>query len=147
MLLQSKSGGCGSLVALAAVTREHMLMLSRTVPDNPLRGRFELGTWAHPNAPHAPPGMRDTYLHPGTARPLLSWRLSFWLNEIRFQAGLTQHELAGLIETTQPALSKWETGRSLISLDTLGRLGDCAGIPVALYASLPANQTRSVIWL
>lgn len=83
----------------------------------------------------------------GCGSPLLSWRLSFWLNEIHFQAGLTQHELAGLIETTQPALSKWETGRSLISLDTLGRLGDCAGIPVALYASLPANQTRSVIWL
>ena len=124
MLLQSKSGGCGSLVALAAVNSEHMLMLRRTVPDNPLRGKFDLGTWAHPNAPHAPPGMRDTSLHPGTARPLLSWRLSFWLNEIRFQAG-----------------------RSLISLDTLGRLGDCTGIPVALYASLPANQSRSVIWL
>lgn len=126
---------------------EHGLVLRHAVPNDPLRGRFDLGTWAHPDAPHAPKGMRDTYLHAGTARPLLSWRLAFWLGEIRAQSGLTQHELAGLIETTQPALSKWENGRSLISLDTLGRLGECAGIPVALYASLPTNQTRSVIWL
>jgi transcriptional regulator with XRE-family HTH domain len=73
--------------------------------------------------------------------------MSFWLGEIRTKAGLTQNELAGLIDTTQPALSKWETGRSLISLDTLGRLGVCAGTPIALYASMPANEGGSIIWL
>lgn len=73
--------------------------------------------------------------------------MSFWLGEIRTRAGLTQSELAGLIETTQPALSKWETGRALISLDTLGRLGVCSGIPIALYASMPAHEGGSLIWL
>jgi len=127
-----------------------------------LRGRYDLGTWAHPDSMHVPPNFfaaplpaahllkaqrSHTRVDAENMRTLLSWRLSFWLNEIRFQSGLTQKELAANIETTQSAPSKWEHGRNLISLDTLGRLGACARIPIALYAELPSNQRKSAIWL
>ncbi len=113
----------------------------------PLRGRYDLGTWAHPGGPHAPPDIHDTRVHVENMHRLLSWRMSFWLNEIRFQAGCTQAELAARIETTQPAFSKWENGHNLISLDVLGRLGVCSQIPIALYAELPSNRQYSLIWL
>ena len=112
-----------------------------------LRGTCDLGSWAHPDSPLAPPDVPAGALHPGNMRTLLAWRMSYWLNEIRCQSGYSQRELAGLIETTQPALSKWETGRNLISLDVLGRLGACTQIPIALYAELPGSRRESVIWL
>jgi transcriptional regulator with XRE-family HTH domain len=57
----------------------------------------------------------------------------------RSAAGLTQTELAARLGTTQAAVSKIETGRTLASVDTLDRIARALGRPMTL--TLGADQT------
>lgn len=47
--------------------------------------------------------------------------------EARARAGLTQEELAGRMQTSQSAIARLESGRSLPSGRTLKRLADATG--------------------
>ena len=60
-----------------------------------------------------------------------------FLVEVRVQAGMTQSELAGAIDTTQPAIAKLETARHLPSLGMLVRIAEVTKIPIALKADFP----------
>ena len=44
------------------------------------------------------------------------------IREARRRAGLTQAELAGEAGTAQPAIARWESGRTAVSLDDVRRL-------------------------
>jgi transcriptional regulator with XRE-family HTH domain len=52
------------------------------------------------------------------------------VERLRREAGLTQAALAGRIGTTQAALSKIETGRTLPGLELLDRVARAVGRPV-----------------
>ena len=54
------------------------------------------------------------------------------VSERRRQAGLTQRELAERLGTTQAAVSKIETGRTLPGLDLLERVAEATGRPIVL---------------
>ncbi len=55
----------------------------------------------------------------------------------RREAGLTQAELASRIGTTQAALSKIETGRTLPGLELLDRMARALGRPITLTVGAP----------
>ena len=44
------------------------------------------------------------------------------IREARRRAGLTQADLAGRAGTAQPAIARWESGRTAVSLDDVRRL-------------------------
>jgi transcriptional regulator with XRE-family HTH domain len=50
------------------------------------------------------------------------------VREARRRAGLTQRELAIRAETAQPAIARWESGRTAISVDDLRRLVRLCGL-------------------
>jgi transcriptional regulator with XRE-family HTH domain len=54
------------------------------------------------------------------------------VERLRREAGLTQAELAARIGTTQAALSKIETGRTLPGLELLDRVARAVGRPVTI---------------
>lgn len=54
------------------------------------------------------------------------------VERLRLEAGLTQAELARRIGTTQAAISKIETGRSVPGLELLDRLATALGRSIAL---------------
>ena len=54
------------------------------------------------------------------------------VERLRRTSGLTQGALAALIGTTQAAISKIETGRTLPSLTILERIANATGIPLVL---------------
>ena len=61
----------------------------------------------------------------------------------RRQAGLSQVELASRIGTTQAAISKIETGRTLPGLDLLERVATATGRPIVLELgarSMPTSR-------
>ena len=60
--------------------------------------------------------------------------------ERRREAGLTQVELADLLGTTQAAISKIETGRTLPGLDLLTRLAEATGGPLTLTLGGPRRR-------
>ena len=57
--------------------------------------------------------------------------------------GLIWHPLG----TTQAAIAKWETGRTLIGLDRLARVSDVTGCPVALYFDFGGSERGRAMWL
>jgi transcriptional regulator with XRE-family HTH domain len=57
----------------------------------------------------------------------------------RRQLGLTQAELAERIGTTQAAISKIETGRTLPGLELLERVAEATGIPISLTLGAPTR--------
>jgi transcriptional regulator with XRE-family HTH domain len=59
------------------------------------------------------------------------------VREARRRANLTQTELAKRAETSQPAIARWESGRTAISLDDVRRLVALCGfdLEVALVPS------------
>jgi transcriptional regulator with XRE-family HTH domain len=59
-------------------------------------------------------------------------RIGRLVERLRREAGLTQAELAARIGTTQPAVSKIESGRTLPGLELLDRIARAAGRPVTL---------------
>ena len=50
------------------------------------------------------------------------------IREARRRAGLTQAELAALADTAQPAIARWESGRTAVSLDDVLRLVRLCGL-------------------
>ncbi|MCC6930140.1 MAG: helix-turn-helix transcriptional regulator [Gemmatimonadaceae bacterium] len=54
------------------------------------------------------------------------------IREARRRAGITQAELAERASTTQSAVARWESGRSLPSLEKLSELVECCGLEVAV---------------
>jgi DNA-binding XRE family transcriptional regulator len=80
-------------------------------------------------------------------RPQIAHRLAAWVSEARHRAGLTQTHLAARLNTTQAAVAKWETGRTLISLSSLAFLGDVTNAPVAVYFDFGGNPGGRAMWL
>jgi transcriptional regulator with XRE-family HTH domain len=54
------------------------------------------------------------------------------LERLRLEAGLTQAEVARRVGTTQAAISKIETGRTVPGLELLDRLASAIGRPITL---------------
>jgi transcriptional regulator with XRE-family HTH domain len=50
------------------------------------------------------------------------------IREARRRAGLTQQELASRADTAQPAIARWESGRTAISFDDVVRLVRLCGL-------------------
>jgi transcriptional regulator with XRE-family HTH domain len=61
------------------------------------------------------------------------------VERLRREAGLTQAGLAARIGTTQAALSKIETGRTLPGLELLDRVARAIGRPISLTLGGPAQ--------
>lgn len=57
-----------------------------------------------------------------------------YLQEWRDHRGLTQEQLANRLGTTDVTVSRWETGRSLLSTDVMAAIAEALDIePQALY--------------
>lgn len=54
------------------------------------------------------------------------------IREARRRAGLTQAQLAARAGTAQPAIARWESGRTAVSLDDVRRLVRLCGFDVEL---------------
>lgn len=57
-------------------------------------------------------------------------RIGIQIRELRRAKGLTQDELAALIERSTEAISNLERGISLVGVDTLERLSAKLGVPI-----------------
>jgi transcriptional regulator with XRE-family HTH domain len=55
------------------------------------------------------------------------------IREARRRAGLTQAELADRADTAQPAIARWESGRTAVSLDDVVRLVRLCGLDVEFH--------------
>jgi transcriptional regulator with XRE-family HTH domain len=62
------------------------------------------------------------------------------VQESRRAAGMTQAELARRIGTTQPAISKIESGRTLPGIDLLERVARATGRPFTLTFGSPHRE-------
>lgn len=62
------------------------------------------------------------------------------IREARLRAGLTQAELAARAGTAQPAIARWEAGRTAISLDDVLRLVRLCGFDLEL-ALVPRDDS------
>jgi transcriptional regulator with XRE-family HTH domain len=62
------------------------------------------------------------------------------LERLRRESGLTQAALAARIGTTQAALSKIETGRTLPGLELLDRIARAVGRPITLRLGEPVPR-------
>jgi DNA-binding XRE family transcriptional regulator len=124
---------------------------------DPFRGVFDCDPWAADGRdpatgvirtplgpPHVHKELSDGSFHLG---PQIAHRLTWWLSEMRLRAHLTQTELAEEMCTTQAAVAKWETGRTLISLDRLARFSDVTRCGVALYFDFGGPIHRRAMWL
>lgn len=126
-------------------------------PPDPFRGVFDFNPWAD-NGRDTRTGRTIYPLGPAHVcrqlpdgsyelRPQIAHRLSWWLGGMRLRAGFTQTELAERLKTTQPAIAKWETGRTLITLDRLAQFSDATGFPVALYFDYDGSPRQRAMWL
>ena len=124
---------------------------------DPFRGVFDANPWAQSGRSRSS-GNTLNPIGPKHARRIgldgsvdvgaqIAHRLSWWLTEMRLRAHFVQRELADYLDTTQPAIAKWESGRTLISLARLARFSDATGIPVALYFDLPTPHHQRGMWL
>jgi transcriptional regulator with XRE-family HTH domain len=55
------------------------------------------------------------------------------IREARLRAGLTQTELASRAGTQQPAVARWESGRTAVSLDDVMRLVRLCGLDLEFH--------------
>lgn len=62
------------------------------------------------------------------------------IREARRRAGLTQRELAALAGTAQPAIARWESGRTAVSLEDVLRLVRLCGLDLEL-ALVPREES------
>jgi transcriptional regulator with XRE-family HTH domain len=62
------------------------------------------------------------------------------LERLRLESGLTQAALARRVGTTQAAISKIETGRTVPGLELLDRLATALGRPITLTLGEPAGR-------
>lgn len=126
-------------------------------PDD-FRGVFDLHEWA-PNGRDPWTGEIHSPLGPDHVRQRranglidnrtqIAHRMAWWILQMRRHAGMTQQSLADHMETAQSSVSKWETGRTLMSLDTLSFISDLTESPVALYFDIPGYpQEQRAMWL
>ena len=68
-------------------------------------------------------------------------RIGIQIRELRRAKGLTQDELAALIERSTEAISNLERGISLVGIDTLERLSAKLGVPIRDFFEY-AGQSR-----
>ena len=61
------------------------------------------------------------------------------IREARRRAGLTQAELADLADTAQPAIARWESGRTAVSLDDVLRLVHLCGLDLEFQIVEPED--------
>lgn len=62
------------------------------------------------------------------------------VERLRLEAGFTQAELARRIGTTQAAISKIETGRSIPGLELLDRVATALGRPITVTLGAPPDR-------
>jgi len=62
------------------------------------------------------------------------------IREARRRAGLTQAELAALADTAQPAIARWESGRTAVSLDDVVRLVHLCGLDLEFQIVEPDDS-------
>lgn len=62
------------------------------------------------------------------------------IREARRRAGLTQAELASRARTAQPAIARWESGRTAVSLDDVRRLVRLCGFDLEVML-LPRDDS------
>jgi transcriptional regulator with XRE-family HTH domain len=62
------------------------------------------------------------------------------VERLRLEAGLTQSELARRLGTTQAAISKIETGRTIPGLELLDRLAAALGRPITVTLGEPPDR-------
>ncbi len=55
------------------------------------------------------------------------------IREARRRAALTQAELAALAGTSQPAIARWESGRTAVSVDDVVRLVRLCGLDIEFH--------------
>ena len=67
-------------------------------------------------------------------------KIGMRISEYRKKAGLSQEELAGRLYVTRQALSKWENGTSIPSIDTLVELGKIFGVSFDELLGLFENE-------
>lgn len=72
-------------------------------------------------------------------------RIGIQIRELRRAKGLTQDELAALIERSTEAISNLERGISLVGIDTLERLSAKLGVPIRDFFE-HAGQPRLSPW-
>lgn len=73
-------------------------------------------------------------------------RVALRIREIRKRRGLTQEDLASLIDRSVDAVSNFERGVSLANYETLERLAVGLEIPVAdFFAEPEADRERTVL--
>lgn len=61
------------------------------------------------------------------------------LLELRKTHGLTQEEMAGKLLVTRQAVSRWENGETLPSIDTLKIISDTFNMPLATLLGMKNN--------
>lgn len=65
------------------------------------------------------------------------------IKEIRERLGVSQEELAGKINTTQPTVSRYESAKRRLTFSTLDRLGTALGCHWAeFYAPVPIPKDK-----
>lgn len=62
------------------------------------------------------------------------------IREARLRAGLTQAELASRAGTVQPAIARWESGRTDVTLDNVVRLIRLCGLDLE-FAIVPRDDS------
>ena len=65
------------------------------------------------------------------------------IREARRRAGLTQAELAALANTAQPAIARWESGRTAVSLDDVLRLVHLCGLDLEFQIVEPDDTAQA----
>lgn len=126
-------------------------------PPDPFRGVFDHHPWAasrrDPATGKIPYPMGPLWmakrLPDGSyeLRQQIAHRLSMWLSYMRDRAGFNQTDIAAKLGTTQAAVAKWETSRTLISLDRLAEFGYATKTDIALYFDMGGYYGRRAMWL
>ena len=66
------------------------------------------------------------------------------IREARRRAGLTQSQLAARVGTSQPAIARYERGRSLPDLTTLQRVAEGCGLELRVELAEPDGQRSAL---
>ena len=68
-----------------------------------------------------------------------------FVREARRRAGLSQKELADRVNTTQPVVARWETGRSHPSMETVVGVVRACGLDLTMGLSLRNDHDLALI--
>jgi transcriptional regulator with XRE-family HTH domain len=72
-----------------------------------------------------------------------AWPVWALIREARRQAGLTQAQLADRVDTSQPAIARYERARSMPDLPTLHRIVEACGFELKLELAEPDAQRQA----